>query len=30
MYAHRARQLGAVDRNVAVFVVEALFTTSPT
>lgn len=27
MYAHRARQLGAVDRNVDVFVVEALFTT---
>jgi hydroxylamine reductase len=27
MYAHRARQLGAVDHDVDVFVVEALFTT---
>ena len=26
-YAHRARQLGAVDREIDVFVVEALFTT---
>ncbi len=27
MYAHRARELGAVDREVDVFVIEALFTT---
>jgi hydroxylamine reductase len=27
MYAHRARALGAIDRDVDVFVVEALFTT---
>ncbi len=27
MYAHRARQLGAVDRDVDVFVLEALFST---
>ncbi len=27
MYAHRARQLGAIDKNVDVFVVESLFTT---
>ena len=27
MYAHRARQLGAIDKNVDVFVTEALFTT---
>ena len=27
MYAHRARALGAVDRDVDVFVIEALFTT---
>ena len=25
MYAHRARQLGAKDRDVDVFVIEALF-----
>jgi hydroxylamine reductase len=27
MYAHRARQLGAIDKSVDVFVVESLFTT---
>lgn len=27
MYAHRARELGAIDREVDVFVIEALFTT---
>jgi hydroxylamine reductase len=27
MYAHRARQLGVIDREVDVFVIEALFTT---